>query len=163
MGNSLRKNRDEIGDLFRGKRFEEAIRLLSAIEPDRPLGASELVSKGCAIMLAPEGAGFPLAAAEAAFKDALVLNPEYADALVELAWYYHTVEDDSRRALPLFEQAVRVCRQQLTAAARGYASCLAELESPERAATSLRIIHEAALLIEDLPEEEQRWLHNEGD
>lgn len=163
MGNSLRKNRDEVGDLLRSKRFEEALRLLSAIESDRSLDASELVSKGCAIMLAPEGAGFPLAAAEAAFQDALVLDPEYADALVELAWYYHNVEDDSRRALPLFERAVKVCRQQLTEAARGYASCLAELESPERAATSLRIIHEAALLIKNLPEEEQRWLATERD
>lgn len=155
--------RQKVEDFLRNQRFKEALDLLSRVESSRELDTTELLSKGRAIMLASEEIGLPLAAAEEAFKSALTLDPENVAALLELAWYYHSVEDDPHRAFPLFERAIKVSRQQLTEAARGRADCLAELESATAAATSLRTLHEAALIVKNLNEEEQEWLDTKSE
>jgi tetratricopeptide (TPR) repeat protein len=155
--------RDELGDFLQDGRFEEALDVLSGTEGRRELTPAELVSKGRAILLASENTRFPLVAAKEAFERALALDPQNLPALLELAWYYHAVADDSRAAMPLFKQAIELSRRQLTEAARGQAGCLAEMASPAAAAASLRSVHEAALLIESLTEEERGWLEAENE
>ncbi len=134
------------------------IHFFRSLSDDTELGADELVAKGRAILLGPEDNPFSLEDAERAFAEALEAAPTYVPALLELAWYYYAVQDDSRRALPLFERALEISRWSLTEAARGRAGCLAETETPVAAALSLRGLHEAALLVERLDEEQRTWL-----
>jgi tetratricopeptide (TPR) repeat protein len=158
ISTSRQSERAELDELLRSGRFDDALVLLSSTEANRELDLAELVSKGRAIMLASAQTTYPLATAEEAFQRALDLDPHHVPALLELAWYYHSVEDDSQRALPLFEQAIELSREQLTEAARGRAGCLAEMDSEAAASASLRSVHEAALFVEGLTEEEQGWL-----
>lgn len=148
----------ELNRLSTSQRYDEALDLLASAETERQLDAHELVMKGRLIQLASESCQFPLMDAASAFKEALDLEPESIDARVELAWYFHTIEGDHRRAEALFRQAIASSRSQLTEAARGLAACLEEIESTAAAESFLRALHHAALVAEDLDEQEQGWL-----
>lgn len=142
---------------------EGLLHLFATLAPEADLTPGELVTKGRAILLGPDENPFSLEDAEAAFSQALAIEPTYLPALLELAWYYHAVQDDSQRALPLFERALELGRRSLTEAAQGYAGCLFEMKSKEVAASFLRSLHGGALLVENLGEEERAWLQPEDD
>lgn len=152
------ERRREIRSFLEAGDHEGLLRFFWTLSPDAELGPSELVAKGRAILLGPEENPFSLEDAEQAFSLALDLDPTYLPALLELAWYYYAVQDDPRRASPLFVQALESSRRQLTGAAQGQAGCLAEVKSAEEAADFLRGIHGAALLVTSLGEEERSWL-----
>lgn len=112
--------------------YDRALNELAVLESQRPLTPAELVLRGRCIQLGSERVP-ALAEAEKAFAEALRLDEENLPALLELAWFYYTVEDDSARALPLFEKAISLSQAQLAEAAIGKARCLEERESPEAA------------------------------
>lgn len=158
--NPSKSGRENITLLFQERRFEEVLTLLSTIEQRRALSPAELVTRGQAIQLCPEDSEYPLEDARKAFEGALASDPEFVPATLEIAWYFYAVMDDSERAKPLFEKAVELSRSQFTEAARGYSKCLAEIESPAVAASTLRNLHHSALLLDLLLEEEQDWLED---
>lgn len=159
---ALMERRQRIRGLLEAGDNEALISFFWNLSPDAILGPDELVTKGRSILLGPEDNPFSLEDAERAFSQALEIDPTYLPALLELAWFYYAVQDDSPRAAPLFERALEISRRSLTEAARGLAGCLAETESPVAAAKFLRDLHEAALLVERLDEEQQTWLEAEA-
>jgi len=112
--------------------FDGALEELAVLESQRSLTPAELVLKGRCIQLGSEQAP-ALVEAEKAFTEALRLDEGYVPALLELAWFYYAVEDDSARALPLFEKAIALSQERLTEAVIGKARCLEERETPEAA------------------------------
>lgn len=156
------KNQEEIGQelgrLMEHKRFSEALNLLRGAESRRELTPVELVQKGRCNQLAPDEGEWDLKDSEEAFKKALLIEPDYLPALIELGFFYYAVEDDSARALPLFERAVEISRLQLTEAAMGMAGCLEELQSQNEASAFLGDLHCGALVEEKLDEEKREWL-----
>jgi tetratricopeptide (TPR) repeat protein len=126
--------------------FDGALAVLATLESRRPLTPAELVLKGRCIQLGSEQAP-ALAEAEKAFAEALRLDDGYVPALLELAWFYYAVEDDSARALPLFEKAIALSQEQLTEAVIGKARCLEERETPEVAEKFFQEFRRGALFV----------------
>lgn len=83
--------------------------------------------------------------AEKVFIEALRLDSEYVPALLELAWFYHVIEDDAARALPLFESAIALSQAQLTEAVIGKARCPEEIETLEVADEFFQQFRQGAL------------------
>ena len=123
--------RNNLRQLAHAGRIDEALALLRRREKARALSASELVSKGMLLQVARDE--HDLGEARSALEEALKLDDEYLPALLELAFFYHMVDDDSARALPLFEKANEISLASLAEALEGTARCLEELESPEAA------------------------------
>lgn len=151
------EKREILDELIKENRYDEATRLLAEKERAGVLSVRELVLKGRCIQLGSTDA-LPLAEAEQSFRDALSSDPDYVPALLDLAWFYHAVESDPARALPLFRKAVEISRKSLTEAASGVAECLEEIESGSSAEKFLRETNSAALLVGDLSEEQQEML-----
>jgi tetratricopeptide (TPR) repeat protein len=138
--------------------FDQALRRLSAIEEERPLHPSELVLRGRCIQLS-SGQGTPgLEAAEKAFQEAIEIDAEYIPALLELAWFYHAVDDDPARALLFFEKAIDLSSRDLTEAISGKTDCLTELQTEEVAEDFLKSAIREAVRVEKLSEDQQSWV-----
>jgi tetratricopeptide (TPR) repeat protein len=158
---------EAVAALMRSRNFAAVLDTLRAREVERGLTASELVVRGQALQLA-ESAGesesdrlideHNLENARVAFLQALELEPSHLQAMLELGWYYHVILDDVAKALPIFEKAVEIARANLTEAAWGYASSLAETSSDEEAKEWLQKLHTGALLRERLGSQEQEWI-----
>jgi tetratricopeptide (TPR) repeat protein len=125
----------QIGDLqidgtdeTSGKDIDLGLEQLLLIEMSRPLTPHELVMKGRYIQLRSEGPQ-TLDDAERAFLMALELDPDYVPAILELAWFYHSVLGQPSRALPFFENAYRLSLNHLREALKGRAESRAELDS----------------------------------
>lgn len=125
---------DLFGELLRDSKYEEVLQGIVQIEAGRGLSPGELVLKGRCLQLsdAPVAAA-NLKEAEAAFRAALYIDKDYVPALLDLAWFYHAVEDDSGRALPFFERALEISQDSLREAVKGKMRCLEEIDSPDAA------------------------------
>ena len=143
--------------------FEKALKLLSDIERARPLTPRELVSRSRCIQLSSGADLPPLEEAERALLQALEEDEDYIPAILDLAWYYHAVEDDPAKALPLFERAYELSRQNLTEAITGKAEALEEVESAKEAVTFLRKALRESVRLEDFDEEKRDWLQNDSE
>ncbi|HEY0515453.1 MAG TPA: hypothetical protein VGH73_26405 [Thermoanaerobaculia bacterium] len=119
----------ELEELLAKENFDEVLEVLAGIERSRPLAPRELVLRSRCIQLASGTGVPPLEEAEQALREALEDDDEYVPAILDLAWYYHAVEDDPAKALPWFERAHELSRQNLTEAVAGKADCLEELDS----------------------------------
>ena len=106
--------KDRLKALLEAQDYDGALEVLAELESRQSLTAAELVLKGRCIQLGSEQAP-ALIEAEKAFAEALMLDEMYLPALLELAWFYYAVEDDSARALPFFEKAIALSQAQLTA------------------------------------------------
>ncbi|HEV8578938.1 MAG TPA: hypothetical protein VGX68_07615 [Thermoanaerobaculia bacterium] len=120
----------ELRRLLQAGSYDKALEELRGIEERRSLSPHELVLKGRCLQIG-SGSTSELQEAEQAFREALTIDQDYAPALLELAWFLHAVEDDSTKALPLFERALEITKRQLIEAARGKYECLEELQSQE--------------------------------
>lgn len=159
---AVQKRRRKIRELREASDPDGLARLFRSLPAGTVLSPGELVLKGQAILVGSDDESFSLEDAEASYREALELDSDYLPALLELAWYYHAVQDDSRKALPYFESAVKRARQVLTEAARGRAACLGELESWDAAAQSLRSVNSAALVLEELGVDDRELLEGKG-
>jgi tetratricopeptide (TPR) repeat protein len=137
--------RSKLAELMANGHITGTLDLLRRIEQERGLIPSELVTKGRCLQLAPIEAEGDLTDAEKAFQEALNMDPEYVPALVELAYFYDAVLNDSALALPLFDKAIDILRAQITEAAIGK---IEELRSEAAAATFLRSLRGGALILE---------------
>lgn len=119
---------DKLATLIAEERFDEVLLLMSAIEASRSLTLPELLLKGRSIQLASGKGTPPLSEAERTFLQILGQDGDYVPALLELGWFYFSVEDDAKRAMPLFERAISLSRSQLNEAIKGKEDCLEELQ-----------------------------------
>ena len=113
----------------------------------------ELVLKGRCLQLSSNSAATNLKEAEEAFRAALGIDENYIPALLELAWFYHAVEDDSEKALPFFDKALDIAWGYLREAVKGKMGCLEDLDSTEAAQRFLAQLIQDALRPEEFEEE----------
>lgn len=132
-------------ELWRDEKFDEAVEELLRIGRARELTPLELVLKGRFIQLGSEAVAGTLADAEQAYREALEIDENYVPALIELAWFYYAVLDETAKALPFFERAIEVTRAQLSEAVEGKVKCLEELQSSNAARTFLSQVSRDAL------------------
>lgn len=128
------------------------------LEQNANLTPEELVVRGRCILLGPEDNPYTLEDAERSYLQALEVDPTYIPAILELGFYYYTVEDDARKALPYFERVLALTRGHFTQAARGRSGCLVELVSREAGAEALRQANTSPLLLEELWPDELEML-----
>lgn len=138
-------------------KLADTLELIRRSEKQTRLIPSELVLKGGLIQLTPDDGTYELSDAEAAFVQALELDPDYIPALIELGSFYYSVEDNPAKASELFERAVRLGREQLTEAVIGLTGCLEEIRSREEAIKFLQDVKRDALIQEKL-DERITWL-----
>ena len=112
--------------LLEQHRFDGVSDLLDSEEELRALTPRELVIRGRVIQLG-NGERHSLPEAEAAFLQALDMDPEYVPALLELGWYYHAVQDDASQGLAYFERALTEARELIIEAEKGRDECKSEL------------------------------------
>ena len=103
----------------------------------------------------------PLEEAERALRQALEDDDEYVPAILDLAWYYHAVEDDPAKALPLFERAYELSRQNLTEAIAGKVEALEELAFPGEAMEFFRKALRETVRLEDFDDEKKNRLRDD--
>jgi tetratricopeptide (TPR) repeat protein len=141
--------------------FDQVLRELSQLERERDLTPRELVIRSRCIQLSSGGSDMPpLEEAEKSLREAIEKDDEYTPAIIDLAWYYYSVEDDPARALPLFELAYKFARQDIIESIKGKVEALEELKSVEEAAKSLYEALQTTLRLEDFDDEKKGWLKN---
>jgi len=126
----------KVKELFKNKEYDKALIELQLVEKDFsiPLPPNIYVLKGVCILLGKDiNAPLELKDAEEAYLKALEIDSEHINALLELGFFYMNVEDDAGKALSQFKKAFTLSRSQFTEAIQGYAECLNELESKEKA------------------------------
>jgi tetratricopeptide (TPR) repeat protein len=136
---------ERIRQLFSDGKFDEVLLALNTLEAKRALHPSELVLRGRCIQLGSGSIVADYKEAEKAFRSALVTDPFYVPALLELGWFFYAVGDDAATALPHFEKALDVSLEQLKEAIRGKAGCLEDLYSSMEARKFVRKITAEAL------------------
>jgi tetratricopeptide (TPR) repeat protein len=134
----------EVWLLAKERSFDEVLDRLRNIEQERNLSPGELVLKARCFQLSEKRGS--LADAQGALERALEIDPYYVPALMDLAWFHHAVEDDSGKALGLFEKVVALARQQVVEAVVGKARCLDELSSRDEADRFVKEMEAATLL-----------------
>lgn len=121
--------REEVKRLYRSERYREALSLLDTIEQSCKLHPDLLVWKARSLQLLDDMSPYSLADIEAILRKALTIESDYLPAVVDLAYFYLNILDDSERAKPLFEQAFELCQEATTEVVIGLAQCIAELDS----------------------------------
>lgn len=53
-----------------------------------------------------------LSEVEKCFKKAIALDPNCVEAMIELAWFYHSVQDNPKRAIVWFNKALQIVKLQ---------------------------------------------------
>ncbi len=154
--------RQEVSKLMLEGCFDDAAEILSVADKAHCLQAIDLLSFSRAIQLGSENSRFSLECAKALLHKALEFEPSNSLVLEELGWFYHSVEDDSKKGMFYFKKAVSLNRERLTSSSQGLARCVAEEESVDEAAASLRRVHRSALNVGQLADEEKSWLKTES-
>ena len=111
---------------------------LDIIDQQADLCASDLVLKGRIIQLSKGGEGRDVHDAAEAFRRALVLDPEYVPALLELGWIHLSVLDDPLRGKEHFDRAVGIVKRQAIEALRGSIECAEQIGGADAHAEAVR-------------------------
>ena len=111
-------------ELFRAKRFDEALAGLEKAAPES-LSPQLLVLRGRCIQLA-NGSALPLEEAKKSFRAALELDERCIDAWIELGHYVLCVEDRAEEAADIFRKAAQILSACNGEIAEGLARCLEE-------------------------------------
>jgi len=82
----------------------------------------------------------PLEESHKAFTDALLIDPESIDALLELGYYHLNVQDDPQSAKPFFERVVALLQARCVEAIQGTALYLSETEQGGREALAIKCL-----------------------
>jgi tetratricopeptide (TPR) repeat protein len=160
---TIKSTAQELKHLLAKGDFDKALGVLSEIEKTRPLTPHELVVRSRCNQLSSGTKIPPLEEAKKALQQALESDDEYVPAILDLAWYYHAVEDNPRKALPLFERAYELSRQNLIESITGKVEALEELESPKEAMRFFRNALHKTVRPEDFDDEKRNGLCDEPD
>lgn len=101
--------------------------ILNVISSNRTFSRSSLglTVKGRCLMLGSKCVR--LSVIEKTFLKAISIDPNYVDAMIELAWFYQNVMDSPCRAKKWFKEALRIVQQQAEEIDNGLKSVDGEL------------------------------------
>jgi tetratricopeptide (TPR) repeat protein len=120
---------EKIRELFEDEKYDEAIELIniSKSEYRQTIHPQLLVLKGMCIQLS-ENSKYELESAKKAFEDALQIDKDYENAIIELAYYYLNIGNNIREAIKLFKKAMDINKSKLKEITNGLSECAEELE-----------------------------------
>jgi tetratricopeptide (TPR) repeat protein len=153
----LRAANPDLAELLEREDFRGVLTFLQQLETQRSLTSSELVLRSRCLQL-DEGGAEGLIEAEQALKQALDIDDGDPEILNDLAFFYFAVEDDYRRAMPLFEKAVEISQRLLGEAVSGMAECLEEAKSAKAAGRFAQKAIAASTLAKALDPEVRSWM-----
>jgi tetratricopeptide (TPR) repeat protein len=130
---------EKIYSLMNNGDYEEAVSLIEQTEVSSIINPTLLVLKGICLQQGNNESKYSLLDIENMFKEAYELDKECIDAVVELAWFNLNVNDDSKMAISLFEDAFKIYSSKLTQVVIGIAKCLTETNSPKEALNYLEM------------------------
>jgi tetratricopeptide (TPR) repeat protein len=123
--------------------YVELLHLLNEEGKRRPLMPRELVLKGQILQITGEEPNEEiLREAEECFRAAIILDPAYVPALIELGWYFDAVLDDEPAAVEFFQSAFEHSRRNCIDALVG----LARLASAKSPADGVQLMEKYAVL-----------------
>jgi hypothetical protein len=96
----------------RGK-YDKAVVFLSEIPDSYNWHCSELIFKASIIQLSDKQNIYSLEDAEKSLSEALVIDPNNIEALVEMGYYQTNVNDDERAGKRFLKKAEKLCVQYL--------------------------------------------------
>lgn len=134
----------EIRRLFDNDQFDEAFRLAKTAEQSGMLSPALLVWKSRSLILSEHPTAH-LDEVESWLRQAIELDEDYLPGVLELGYFYLNVMDNATRAVPLFERARHLARENATETLIGLAECISETDSPGAA---LKFLEEEDLVID---------------
>jgi tetratricopeptide (TPR) repeat protein len=153
----LRAANPDLAELLEREDFRGVLTFLQQLETQRSLTSSELVLRSRCLQL-DEGGAENLVKAELALKQALDIDDGDPEILTDLASFYFAVEDDYRRAMPLFEKAVEISQRLLGEAVSGMAKCIEEANSAKAAGRFVQKAIATSTLAKTLDPEVRSWI-----
>jgi tetratricopeptide (TPR) repeat protein len=160
---NLRTSDPIIDRLLENDDYHGLLAYLNQLEENRSLTSAELVWRSRALQLDEtpyEGPDktLPLVEAELALKQALELDDGDPEILNDLGFFYYAVEDDYRRAMPLFEKAVEISQRLLGESVSGMAKCIEEANSAKAAGRFAQKAIATSTLAKTLDPEVRGWI-----
>jgi len=135
---ALKRKLTVVWSHWRQGRYDRALEEVNRLLESRSDNAQLLVLRAALIQLQDDEEGTPpLDAARADLELAVSLDERSLDALIDLAYFQHAVDDDPKAAIKQFQKAVKLGRALLKKALIGQAEALAELQEETRAAECL--------------------------
>lgn len=129
----------KIEKLLDVENFDEALEAIEILEK-RLISPSLLVTKGRCVQLLSNTKKYELKDAERFFKQALEIDRNNIDALLELGWYNYNVIEKPDEASKYFEKAISLCNEKLLDAIAGKSKSIAEARSIKEAIEFLKSI-----------------------
>jgi tetratricopeptide (TPR) repeat protein len=113
---------DEIAALARDSRFDDAVAMIDGLEAQGFTSPQLQVLKGTYLQLGASGK-YSLDDVEEAFRRAIDLDPDSAEAHIDLGWFLCRVVEDTVQARSCFEEALRLATDLRNEARTGLAEC----------------------------------------
>ena len=121
--------------LFYNAKFDESLLLASKILQKNKNNTQLMILKGKLLQLSDKG---NLAGALKMFKEVLELDNGNVEALIELAYFYYAVQNESRKSVKCFERAIELSEKNVETAYIGKAKAFIDLGEYRKAKVVLR-------------------------
>lgn len=117
---------NEVRKLLSLGEYRVAMDRIEKMEKEGVIPPDLLVLKAICIQLGPGEQKYELGDVENELEIALQIDSECVEALIEAAQYWFYVENDAKKALPLFQKAFEISKSQIAEAVAGVSKCLCE-------------------------------------
>jgi len=99
----------EKGDFSKSKGINKAIEILDNLLKKSPTDTTLLIKKAVLVQLSDENCKYSLKDVKSLLKLATKIDKNNIEALIELAYYYYTIENRNSKAYPLIEKGFDLC------------------------------------------------------
>lgn len=123
----------QIDSLYSEEKYGEALEILNSEDLRNLENPYLLVCKSRCLQLYDNGPLDALKQAELCLEKALEVDADYLPALIDLAYFYSRVMDNSKKGKELFEKAIQLSKEEYVESLVGLIECEAELASNKSA------------------------------
>lgn len=128
----------KIYSLIVKKKYSDALKEIEKFEGMGLVYPKLFVLKAHCIALSDELEKYTYKDILLSYKKALSIDDDFVEALIRLGYHYYGSHDNSKKAIPLFDKSLNILKDQVVDSIVGYANCIEELESPQKAIRYLR-------------------------
>jgi len=93
--------------------FSKALECFSLLPKETQLTIKDLLLKSRLILLSDSDCECPIEKAEEALNQALTIDPENLETLIELGFFYSRIMDDEQKGRAFFERALNLSRRAI--------------------------------------------------
>ena len=99
--------------------FSKALECFSLLPKETQLTIKNLLFKSRLILLSDSDCEYPMAKAEETLNQALTIDPENLETLIELGFFYSRIMDDEQKGRAFFERALNISRRAFESICEG--------------------------------------------